>query len=80
MVVPGALGHRSERRLGLWHGYAKLGSSPSINPVAATGGQALIYRPELAMATIIAIAPVLIVFLFAERTLVTGMLAGAAKE
>ncbi len=57
-----------------------LGSSPSINPVAATGGQALIYRPELAMATIIAIAPVLIVFLFAQRTLVTGMLAGAAKE
>ena len=57
-----------------------LGSSPSINPVAATGGQAVIYRPELAMATIIAIAPVLIVFLFAQRTLVAGMLAGSTKE
>ncbi|MGO9583339.1 MAG: carbohydrate ABC transporter permease, partial [Acidimicrobiales bacterium] len=55
-------------------------SSPSINPVAATGGQAVIYRPELAMATIIAIAPVLIVFLFAQRTLVAGMLAGSTKE
>jgi multiple sugar transport system permease protein len=57
-----------------------LGSSPSINPVAATGGQAVIYRPELAMATIVAIAPVLIVFLFAQRTLVAGMLAGSTKE
>ena len=58
----------------------RLGSSPSINPVAATGGQALIYRPELAMATLIAIAPVLLVFLFAQRTLVSGMLAGSTKE
>jgi multiple sugar transport system permease protein len=32
------------------------------------------------MAVIIAIAPVLIVFLFAQRTLVSGMLAGATKE
>jgi multiple sugar transport system permease protein len=32
------------------------------------------------MAVIIAIAPVLLVFLFAQRTLVTGMLAGATKE
>ena len=56
------------------------GSSPSINPVAATGGQAVIYRPELAMATIVAIAPVLLVFLFAERNLVAGMLAGSSKE
>ena len=55
-------------------------SSPSINPVAATGGQAVIYRPEMAMATIIAIAPVLLVFLFAQRTLVAGMLAGSTKE
>jgi multiple sugar transport system permease protein len=32
------------------------------------------------MAVIIAIAPVLLVFLFAQRSLVTGMLAGATKE
>jgi multiple sugar transport system permease protein len=32
------------------------------------------------MAVMIAIAPVLIVFLFAQRTLVTGMLAGSTKE
>jgi multiple sugar transport system permease protein len=39
-----------------------------------------IYRPELAIATIVAMAPVLIVFLFAQRSLVSGMLAGATKE
>jgi multiple sugar transport system permease protein len=32
------------------------------------------------MATLIAIMPVLIIFLFAQRTLVKGMLAGATKE
>ncbi len=32
------------------------------------------------MAVIMAIVPVLLVFLFAQRTLVTGMLAGATKE
>jgi multiple sugar transport system permease protein len=32
------------------------------------------------MAVIVAIAPVLIVFLFAQRALVSGMLAGATKE
>ena len=31
------------------------------------------------MATLVAIAPVFIVFLFAQRSLVTGMLAGATK-
>jgi multiple sugar transport system permease protein len=44
------------------------------------GGSSPILRPELAMATLVAIAPVFIVFLFAQRALVTGMLAGATKE
>ena len=39
-----------------------------------------ILRPELALATLVAIVPVLIVFLFAQRASVTGMLAGATKE
>jgi len=55
-----------------------LASSPAFNPSIGGGHQA-IYRPELALATILAIAPVLIVFLFAQRTLVSGMLAGATK-
>ena len=38
------------------------------------------FRPELALATILTIAPVLVVFLFAQRYLVTGLLAGATKE
>lgn len=37
-------------------------------------------RPELALATLLAISPVLIVFVFAQRYLVTGLLAGATKE
>lgn len=36
--------------------------------------------PVLAFATLISIAPVLIIFLFSQRFLVTGMTAGATKE
>jgi len=39
-----------------------------------------VLRPELALATLLAISPVLIVFLFAQRYLVSGLLAGATKE
>ena len=56
-----------------------LSSTPSFNPVA--GGAGLdITSPELALAIIIAIVPVLVVFLFSQRALVSGMLAGATKE
>ena len=44
------------------------------------GANSPVLRPELAMATLVAIAPVFIVFLFAQKALVTGMLAGATKE
>jgi multiple sugar transport system permease protein len=54
-------------------------STPAFNPSVPAVG-ATIFRPELALATIVAVAPVLIVFLFAQRTLVSGMLAGATKE
>jgi multiple sugar transport system permease protein len=55
-----------------------LSSTPSFNPAAGAGLD--ITRPELALAMVLAIAPVLIVFLFSQRALVSGMLAGATKE
>ena len=50
---------------------------PQFNP---TAGTAAVLRPELALATLIAITPVLIVFLFAQRFLISGLLSGATKE
>jgi multiple sugar transport system permease protein len=50
---------------------------PQFNP---TVGSLAIERPQLALATLLAITPVLIVFLFSQRFLVAGMLAGATKE
>ncbi|WP_290061640.1 carbohydrate ABC transporter permease [Amycolatopsis solani] len=54
-----------------------LNSVPQFNP---TVGTAAVERPELALATLLAITPVLVVFLFSQRFLVAGMLAGATKE
>jgi multiple sugar transport system permease protein len=57
-----------------------LSSTPSFNPAAGGGGQQVnIFRPELALATLLAILPVLLVFLFAQRFLVRGSLQGASK-
>jgi multiple sugar transport system permease protein len=50
---------------------------PQFNP---TAGTAAVLRPELALATLLAISPVLVVFLFAQRFLVTGLLSGSTKE
>jgi multiple sugar transport system permease protein len=55
-----------------------LTSTPSFNPVAGAGLNITI--PELSLAIIVAILPVLVLFLFSQRTLVSGMLAGATKE
>ena len=69
----------SDRQYPLPVGLEYLVSSTSaFNPVAGTESPVL--RPELAMATLVAIAPVFIIFLFAQRALVTGMLAGATKR
>ena len=69
----------SDRQYPLPVGLEYLVSSTSaFNPVV--GANSPVLRPELAMATLVAIAPVFIVFFFAQRTLVTGMLAGATKE
>ncbi|MFE2183862.1 carbohydrate ABC transporter permease [Streptomyces sp. NPDC059455] len=54
-----------------------LNSVPQFNPTAS-GLE--IQRPELALATLLAITPVLIVFLFSQRFLVAGMLSGATKN
>ncbi len=50
---------------------------PQFNP---TVGTLAVQRPELALATLVAITPVLVVFLFSQRFLVAGMLAGATKS
>ena len=55
-----------------------LSSTPSFNPVAGAGLN--ITSPELALAIIISILPVLVLFLFSQRALVSGMLAGSTKE
>lgn len=51
---------------------------PSFNP--AVGNGLRVERPVLALATLLAISPVLLVFLFSQRYLVSGMTAGAVKD
>lgn len=54
-----------------------LSNVPLFNPTSA--GSVTIDMPVLALATIISVAPVLIIFLFSQRFLVTGMTAGGTK-
>ncbi|MEV4313677.1 carbohydrate ABC transporter permease [Actinocrispum sp. NPDC049592] len=54
-----------------------LNDVPQFNP---TIGTLAVQRPVLALATLLAITPVLVVFLFSQRFLVAGMLAGATKN
>jgi multiple sugar transport system permease protein len=54
-----------------------LNDVPQFNP---TVGGLAVHRPELALATLLAITPVLVVFLFSQRFLVAGLLAGATKH
>jgi len=55
-----------------------LASTPAFNPSSA--GSDSVQLPTLALATIVSILPVLIVFLFSQRFLVSGMTAGGTKE
>jgi len=58
-----------------------LSSTPSFNPAVGGGGQQVaIFRPELALATLLAVIPVAIVFLLSQRALVRGLVAGAVKS
>jgi multiple sugar transport system permease protein len=55
-----------------------LASTPAFNPSSA--GSQSVQLPTLALATVISVLPVLIVFLFSQRFLVAGMTAGGTKE
>jgi len=58
-----------------------LSSTPSFNPAAGGGGQSVnIFRPELALATLLAVVPVAVVFVLSQRALVRGLVGGAVKE
>ena len=58
-----------------------LSSTPAFNPAVGGGGQQVgIFRPELALATLIAVVPVAIVFMLSQRTLVRGLLGGGVKQ
>jgi len=60
-------------------GLAELLSNVALfNPTSA--GSVTIQLPVLALATLVSVAPVLIIFLFSQRFLVTGMTAGGTKE
>ena len=54
-----------------------LSNTPVFNPTNVAS--LTISLPQLALATLISVAPVLIVFLFSQRYLVTGLTAGATK-
>jgi multiple sugar transport system permease protein len=57
-----------------------LSSTPSFNPAVGGGGQQLeIFRPELALATLLAVIPVAIVFMLSQRALVRGLVGGGVK-
>jgi multiple sugar transport system permease protein len=55
-----------------------LSATPAFNPSAAGSGS--VQLPALALATIVSMLPVLILFLFSQRFLVAGMTAGGIKE
>jgi multiple sugar transport system permease protein len=57
-----------------------ISSVPEFNPTTVASAASAVTLPELAFATLISVAPVLIIFLFSQRFLVTGLTAGATKE
>ncbi|WGL50556.1 carbohydrate ABC transporter permease [Nocardioides sp. BP30] len=54
-----------------------LTSTPNFNPVV--GASAEVSPPELVLATLVSAAPVLVIFLLAQRYVVSGLTAGATK-
>jgi multiple sugar transport system permease protein len=58
-----------------------LSSTPSFNPAVGGGGQQVqIFRPELALATLLAVVPISVVFMLSQRALVRGLVGGGVKE
>ncbi|WIM94494.1 carbohydrate ABC transporter permease [Actinoplanes oblitus] len=55
-----------------------LASTPAFNPSSA--GSQSVQLPALALATVVSVLPVLVVFLVSQRFLVAGMTAGGTKE
>ncbi|WFE34662.1 carbohydrate ABC transporter permease [Micromonospora sp. WMMD975] len=55
-----------------------LASTPAFNPSSA--GAQSVQLPTLALATVVSVLPVLVVFGFAQRFLVAGMTAGGTKD
>ncbi|CAN5524569.1 carbohydrate ABC transporter permease [soil metagenome] len=69
------------RKMPVQVGLAELiSNTPVFNPTNVASAALTISLPQLALATLISVAPVLIVFLFSQRFLVTGLTAGATKE
>jgi multiple sugar transport system permease protein len=56
-----------------------IGSSPLFNPTTAAGLDVKLYMPELALATVVTMLPLLIVFIGAQRFLMRGQTVGAVK-
>ena len=56
-----------------------ISSTPEFNPTNGASLALSITLPELAFATLISVAPVLIIFLFSQRFLVSGLTAGSTK-
>lgn len=54
-----------------------LASTPTFNPVV--GASAAVSPPQLALAALVSVAPVVVIFLLAQRYLVTGITAAGAK-
>jgi multiple sugar transport system permease protein len=54
-------------------------SSPLFDPTTAAGLDVRLYAPQLALATLVTILPVLIVFVVAQRYLIRGQTLGAVK-
>lgn len=72
LVVPGP---KAPVQVGLAE---MLSNVPAFNPTVA--GSTSIELPALALATLLSVAPVLLIFLFSQRFLVAGMTAGGTKE
>lgn len=56
-----------------------IGASPLFNATVAAGLDVKLYMPQLALATVISMIPLLIVFLGAQRFLIRGQTVGAVK-
>jgi multiple sugar transport system permease protein len=56
-----------------------IGASPLFNATVAAGLDVKLYMPQLALATVISMLPLLLVFLGAQRFLIRGQTVGAVK-